>query len=433
MTTSALGTLVGCNTTCLWTGHNGDVVDSARLAEIMLANDTSAAAARNLQSHMGYIQEVQRHASAMGQVLDISLGVNPRHLLLPATIDEDPAEMVLEYYLRSPRRLQASTLQPSLNWCSESNPTGRSVCGDIKSQKLCGSCWAFAATDLIETAVAIAGNATPVSLSTQQLLSCSKGPQVHTFHYCFASSKTVPTWLSPMKQWNATNDGCGGGMTQNALTDAVSKIKNLASRLTWPDDDASSSSRSPYSCAQLPDDSSAAHITGWEPAVSGNSCANTSDPTRLLQDALATGPLAVAMHAQGLFPEYKGGVFRCPKITNSDMIDHALLLVGYGYSSGQPYWILKNSYGAGWGVNGFMHLAADDDINCGLNIFPIRVLGASRGASVLRVDGGGDLDFGGLTFAAWLGIAVTFAIGTLLATIVGVRIALKRRANMHRC
>ena len=66
---------------------------------------------------------------------------------------------------------------------------------------------------------------------------------------------------------------------------------------------------------------------------------------------------------------YKTGVLKidnCP--TRASYMDHAMVLVGYGYDSvlQVPYWIIKNSYGPTWGEQGYLRLAKDAGNMCGI-------------------------------------------------------------------
>ena len=66
-----------------------------------------------------------------------------------------------------------------------------------------------------------------------------------------------------------------------------------------------------------------------------------------LEAEVSKGPVAVAVDAFN-WSNYKSGIFaNCER-----NINHAVTVVGYTYSS----WIIRNSWGAGWGDKGFIHL-----------------------------------------------------------------------------
>ena len=49
--------------------------------------------------------------------------------------------------------------------------------------------------------------------------------------------------------------------------------------------------------------------------------------------------------------QFREGVYSSDKCTG--YANHAMVAVGYGTMSGKDYWIIRNSWGAGWGASGY--------------------------------------------------------------------------------
>jgi C1A family cysteine protease len=182
----------------------------------------------------------------------------------------------------------------------------------VKNQGSCGSCWAFSTTGTIEGFIAVSGATLP-DLAEQQLVDCAKTPQTK---------------------------GCSGGWPW-AATQWVQTNGGLCSQKDYP-------------------------YTGRD-----GSCKKTCTPVSKVngvvqqkgEDQLLNGvnqmPVSICLDASGGFQSYRSGVFNGPCGTQ---MNHAVLAVGYTSS----YWIVKNSWGTGWGNQGYIFMARGKNL-CGLS------------------------------------------------------------------
>ncbi|MBC8248215.1 MAG: hypothetical protein H8E90_00930, partial [Anaerolineales bacterium] len=89
-------------------------------------------------------------------------------------------------------------------------------------------------------------------------------------------------------------------------------------------------------------------IDSWEFIGSEDGVPSTEAIKQAIHDH---GPVSAAVCVNSDFQSYDGGVFTGPTCTN---INHAITLVGWDDNQGA--WILKNSWGSGWGESGYMRI-----------------------------------------------------------------------------
>ena len=82
---------------------------------------------------------------------------------------------------------------------------------------------------------------------------------------------------------------------------------------------------------------------------------NRGNEKQLKELVVSHGAIISTVAAHDEFKAYNGGIFEGCKPDAKD--NHAVLVVGYGTTDeGEDYWLVKNSWGVGWGEDGFMRM-----------------------------------------------------------------------------
>ncbi|KAK9048302.1 hypothetical protein SSX86_032735 [Deinandra increscens subsp. villosa] len=110
-------------------------------------------------------------------------------------------------------------------------------------------------------------------------------------------------------------------------------------------------------CNSNTESNHAATITGHEDVPANSESA--------LLKAVSSQPVSVAIDASGSdFQFYSSGVFKGDCGTE---LDHGVTAVGYGTSNdGTKYWLVKNSWGTSWGLEGYIMMQRDVEAKEGI-------------------------------------------------------------------
>jgi len=115
------------------------------------------------------------------------------------------------------------------------------------------------------------------------------------------------------------------------------------------------------------------HLTA---TVSGYMKPKSNDYTSLMSAVAKAGPIVVNVDASK-WHDYEEGIFGgCDYEENID-INHAVVLMGYGEDENGAYWLIRNSWGPEWGEQGYIRLAREKDVTCGMDSTPLDGVGCA--------------------------------------------------------
>ncbi|KAM5255817.1 cathepsin O [Ctenodactylus gundi] len=236
-----------------------------------------------------------------------------------------PAEFKAIYLRSKPYTLPIYPTAGQLSIPSVSLPLrfdwrDKHVVTQVRNQQMCGGCWAFSVVGAMESVGAIKGQ--PLEdLSVQQVIDCSYN-----------------------------NHGCSGGSPISALGWLNKTHVKLVKDSEYPF--KAYSGLCHYFSSSQPGSS-----------IKGYSAYDFSGQEDEMAKALLTfGPLVVIVDAVS-WQDYLGGIIQ--HHCSSGEANHAVLITGFDRTGGTPYWMVRNSWGSSWGVEGYAHVKMGSNI-CGI-------------------------------------------------------------------
>lgn len=207
------------------------------------------------------------------------------------------------------------------------NVNGVNFVSPVRNQASCGSCYSFATMGMLEARIRIRTNNTENPIfSPQQVVSCSEYSQ-----------------------------GCDGGFPY--LIGKYAQDFGVVEESCFPYIGKDSPCGVPQNCGRV--------YTAEYYYVGGfyGGCSEMA----MMQELVKNGPMGVAFEVYPDFMHYKEGIYHHTGLADAynpfELTNHAVLLVGYGrcHMTGQKYWIVKNSWGTGWGEDGYFRIRRGSD------------------------------------------------------------------------
>ena len=218
------------------------------------------------------------------------------------------------------------------DWRSASyNGTSGDWTTPVKNQWSCGSCWDFAAIGALEAIINIKNNdpAIDLDLSEQYILSCNNYNM-----NCVQGGSAYQAYEFLANNGGAIPESCFS--YQGIDANGCKKLYDCG----YP----------PVLCSQKDPNWNNSLIP-----ISEYGIFHPYGDRNLIKNKLIEyGPLVAVMEVYSNFFSYNGGIYYGPAGSQYQG-SHQVVIVGYNDTN--QYWICKNSWGTGWGINGYFKIA----------------------------------------------------------------------------
>jgi len=241
--------------------------------------------------------------------------------------DLTPEEFAATYLTFRPNNITRDTTPMTSNGMTATPPcsinwSDKGATTPIYNQGQCGSCWAFSATEQIESMFYLGGAGALTQLSMQQITSCDK-----------------------------TSLGCNGGNPSSAYN-YVENAGGIETYASYPYTSGNGvTGTCKFSASKV-----FAKVTSWKYISQ-----SASGEAAMASTVCSTSPLSICVDAS-TWQNYRGGI-----VTSNcgTQLDHCVQAVGLVQNGNPPYWVVRNSWGVTWGERGFIYLEYGVDM-CGL-------------------------------------------------------------------